>query len=156
MVAAVLMPALTVVVAAAAPASATAVGPNQQFTADVNGHTISPAPINMACFGPVYPGETGHPMAGNYVELLPPSTTAANVGDTGSLGSAVNVSIIYDEGDLVVVVPLGTITAYNTPLAISTSDVFPCDGSGTAAFDPTPTSATARSVDLTVNFLGQP
>lgn len=151
----VLLPALALVTAAA-PASAAAIGPNQHFAADVNGHTTSPAPVNMACFGPVYPGETGHPMAGNYVEVLPAPTSTAVPGYTGSLGDAVSVSIIYDEGDLVVVVPIGTITAYNTPLVIPTSDVFPCYGSGTAVFNPEPTSATARSVDLTVNFIGQP
>lgn len=156
LMAGVLAPALAVVVTAAGPATATAIGPNQGFIPDVNGHTTSPAPITMACFGAVYPGETGHPMAGNYVEVLAPPASTSAAGNTGSLGTGISVSIIYDEGDLVVDVPLGTITAYDTPLAISTSDVFPCYGTGTAVFTPTPTSTSARPAGLTVDFVGQP
>lgn len=156
LVAGALLPALAAAVAVAAPASATAIAPNQYFVADVNGHTTSPAPIAMACFGPVVTGQTGNPMAGQYVEVLAPATNATSLGYTGSLGTAVNVSIIYSAGTVTRVVPVGTITAYDTPLAISTSLVLPCYGSATAVFDPTPTSATAKAADLTVDFIGQP
>ncbi len=153
----VLLPALAAVGAGAAPASATAIGPNQYFVADVNGHVTSPAPVNMACFGPVFPGQTGHPLPGQYVAVLPPSTGATTgVGYTGSLGTAVNVSIVYSQGTVTRIVPVGTVTEYGTKLAISTSLVLPCYGSGTALFDPTPTSSTARAASLTVNFIGQP
>ena len=153
--AAALVPALAAVLATAAPASA-AIGPNQYFVADVNGHVTSPAPIEMSCFGRILPGETGHPMAGQYVEVLPPVTSAGSVGFTGSLGDAVNVAIIYSRGTITVVVPVGTLTDYGVKLAISTSLVLPCSGSGTAVFDPTPTSKTAVAADLTVGFIGQP
>lgn len=155
--AAALVPALAAVLATAAPASATPIGPNQLFVADVNGHVTSPAPIEMGCFGPITPGETGHPLAGQYVAVLPADTSATNnVGFTGSAGVAVNVAIIYNLGDITVVAPVGTLTAYDVKLPIPTTLVLPCAGSGTAAFDPTPTSPTAKSADLTVDFLGQP
>ena len=156
LVAGVLVPALAAVVAGAAPASATAIGPNQYFVADVNGHVTSPAPINMACFGPTFPGQTGNPLPGNYVEVLPPTTSSGSTGYTGSLGDAVNVSIVYSVGTVTHVVPIGTLTSYGTKLAISTSLVFPCWGSGTAVFTPTPTSSTAKAADLGVEFVGQP
>jgi hypothetical protein len=146
-------------VAAAGPASAATtagIGPNQYFVADVNGHVTSPAPISMACFGPVMPGETGHPMAGQYVEVLPATTNAGSIGYTGSLADAVNVAIVYSQGTASHYVPIGTVTAYGMPLAIPTSLVLPCYGSGTAVFDPTPTSPTAVAADLTVSFIGQP
>ena len=154
--AALLAPALVAVVAAAAPASATAIGPDQYFVADVNGHVTGPAPIQMGCFGPIFPGETGHPLAGQYVEVLPPDTAAGSVGFTGSAADAIDVSIIYSQGTITRVVPLGELTSYGTKLAISTGLLLPCSGSATAVFDPTPTSPTAQAADLTVNFVGQP
>lgn len=154
--AALLASALVAVVATAASASATAIGPNQYFVGDVNGRVTSPAPIEMACFGPIYPGQTGHPLAGQYVEVLPPDTTASSIGFTGSAADAIDVSIIYSQGTITRVVPVGQLTSYGTKLAISTALVLPCSGSATAVFDPTPTSPTAKAADLTVDFLSQP
>jgi hypothetical protein len=156
LIAGALLPALAAAVAVAAPASATAIGPNQYFVADINGHVTSPAPIEMACYGPSFPGETGNPLPGQYAEVLPPATNAGAVGYTGSLGTAINVEIIYTQGTITRVVPVGTLTAYGTKLAIPTSLVLPCYGTGTAVFDPTPTSSTAKAADLTVDFIGQP
>jgi hypothetical protein len=154
--AALLAPALLAVVAAAAPASATSIGPNQYFVADLNGHVTSPAPLEMGCFGPISPGETGHPLAGQYVAVLPPDTVSGSVGFTGSAADAIDVSIVYSQGTITHVVPVGQLTSYGTKLAISTALVLPCAGSGTAVFDPTPTSPAAKAADLTVDFIGQP
>lgn len=154
-----LVAAAAVGLAAAAPASAAttaAIGPNQYFVADVDGQVIGPATIQMACFGPVYQGETGHPAAGQYVEVLPPTSTTGSIGYTGSLANAINVAIVYSQDTVSHVVPVGTVTAYGMPVQIPTSLVLPCYGSGTAVFDPTPTSATAKAADLAVNFAGQP
>lgn len=155
-IAAALLPALAATAVIAAPASATAIGPDQTFVADVNGHVTGPAPIEMGCYGPSYQGETGNPLPGQYVEVLPPTTNAGSLGYTGSLGTAVNVDIVYSQGTITRVAVVGTITAYGTPLAIPTSLVLPCYGTGTAVFEPTPTSSTARATDLTVDFIGQP
>ena len=88
--------------------------------------------------------------------MLPANTAAAPVGYTGTLADAISVTIFYDEGDLVVVEPVGTITAYNTPLALSTSLTLPCSGTGPAVFQPTPTSPTAQALDVTLDFNSQP
>jgi hypothetical protein len=148
--------AIVALVAPASPASATVIGPNQHFIGEVNGRTTSPAPIQMGCFGPYTPGETGHPLAGQYVEVLPPVGSASAVGFTGSLGNAIDVSIVYSTGTVTVVSHVGTLTSYGTKLPISTSLVLPCAGAGSAVFDPTPTSPTAVAADLTVDFLAQP
>lgn len=154
--AAALLPALAAAVAVAAPASATAIGPNQYFTADVNGHVTGPAPIEMGCFGPSTTGQTGNPLPGQYVEVLPPATNSTSLGYTGSLGTAISVDLVYTQGTITRVVQVGTLTAYGTPLAIPTSLVLPCYGTGTAVFDPTPTSPTAKAAGLSVDFIGQP
>ncbi len=56
------------------------IGPNQYFAASVNGETgiISPAVIKMACFGPIRPGQMGHPMAGQTVEVFRPVAILIN------------------------------------------------------------------------------
>jgi hypothetical protein len=156
LIAGVLTPALAATVAAAPAASATAIGPNQLFAAQVTGFFPVPGMVAMACYGPTYPNQTGHPMAGQYVEVMPATTASGNIGFTGSLATAINVEFVYSQGAISHVVPIGTLTAYDTKLAIPTSLVLPCWGSGTAVFDPTPTSPTARAADVKINFQGQP
>ncbi len=144
-------------VVAAVPAAAGTIGPNQYFTGDVSGRTASPAPIQMACFGPVYPGETGHPLPGQYAQVDPaPASSTADLGYTGSAGTAVSITLIITSGTIVRVVPLGTATDYGTPVPIPTTLTLPCYGSAQASFSPTPGSATAKSATLTVDFVGQP
>ena len=110
----------------------------------------------MACYGPSTPGQTGHPMGDQYVEVLPPATGSGSVGYTGSLGTAINAEFVYSQGTITHVVPIGTLSTYGTRLALSTSLVLPCWDSGSIVFDPTPTSPTARAADLSVYFQGQP
>ncbi|HEU5334160.1 MAG TPA: hypothetical protein VFU73_15375 [Actinocrinis sp.] len=157
--AAALVPALAAVLVTAAPASATAIGPNQHFVGALGGDSTSPATLEMGCFGPVTPGETGHPLANQFADVLSPSASsgsAAGLGFTGSLAGAVEISIVYARGTIVVVTQIGQVTAYGQQLEIPTSLVLPCFGAGTLVFDPTPTSPTAVPYDLTVNFVGQP
>lgn len=67
-----------VVIPALPAGAANTVGPDQFFTGVVNGvpgNTIVPITIRMACFGPIRPGQTGHPMAGQTLavhQLFPP------------------------------------------------------------------------------------
>ena len=75
--------------------AAVKVGPNQYFTGVINGrngNTATPIPIRMACFGPVKPGETGHPMSGQTLavhELFPPTATQVRWASPGRIrGSA--------------------------------------------------------------------
>src|SRR5450631_1402292 len=61
------------------------VGPNQVFAATVNGQSgvVTPAEIQMACFGPIRPGQTGHPLPGQTVEVFRPEAIVAATGFTG-------------------------------------------------------------------------
>lgn len=157
--AAALVPALAAVFVAAAPASAAAIGPNQHFVGALGGDPSSPATLAMGCFGPITPGETGHPLANQFAEVLAPSVSsgsAVGLGFTGTLADAVDITIVYARGTVVVVTPIGEVTAYGQELEIPTSLVLPCSGAGTLVFSPTPTSATAVPYDLTVDFVGQP
>lgn len=150
--------AFAAVLAAASPAAAGSIGPDQYFAGDVNGHTSSPAPIEMGCFGPVTPGETGHPLAGQYAAVVPPAaaTTNSDVGYTGSAANAVSISLIVTSGDIVRFIPLGSVADYGTKVPIPTTLVLPCYGSAEAVFAPTPSGVGARNATLTVDFIGQP
>jgi hypothetical protein len=101
---------------AAAPASADViipVGPHQYFSGVVNGHTAQ-ATIRMACFGPIRPGQTGHPFTGQTVEaVLDPVPTARDVGFTGSAADAIDVHFPTPVPTLPVV-----LRAYQVPAAI--------------------------------------
>jgi hypothetical protein len=94
--------------------------PDQQFVGLVNGYTQN-ATIRMACFGPVRPGQQGHPFAGQWA--TPQRLTFSYYGVTET---------------------------------IPDSWYFPCYGPGTVVFSPQPTSPTAKSFTVTVNFVGQP
>src|SRR5271165_3243871 len=61
------------------------IGPNQSFVGLVNG-SRSNAVIEMACFGPSQPGEYGHPLAGQTLEVNPVGAVANPVawGFTGT------------------------------------------------------------------------
>ena len=71
-------------------------GPKQYFTGVINGkagNTTTPITIKMACFGPVHPGETGHPMAGQTLavhQLFPPGAVSAGSNPTGTLFKGIN------------------------------------------------------------------
>jgi hypothetical protein len=53
-----------------------AIGPHESFVGDVNG-AISNGVIQMGCFGPVRPGEMGHPLAGQSSEVQGPDLDRA-------------------------------------------------------------------------------
>jgi hypothetical protein len=150
--------AATITAVTATPASAdpiidpAPIGPNQHFYGEVNDHA-GHATIQMGCFGPIYPGQTGHPLAGQTVKVLPaPAPTTSDIGFTGSAAHAIAVRF-------------PTPTAANTPVILRAYAVtapipvtltLPCFGSGTVAFVPDPTSPTAQSATVTVSFVGQP
>jgi hypothetical protein len=140
---------------ATAAQAATPIGPDQYFVGDVNGSSTT-ATIQMGCFGPVVAGETGHPLAGQYVyvsQIFPPVTTN-NVGYTGA-AKAVTVSLVTATGSAAGAT-VGVLTTYDTKLPIPITLTLPCYGSGTAVFAPTPASTTGRAATVAVRFLGQP
>jgi hypothetical protein len=148
--------AAAIVAATAAPVAAAAsttaggpIGPNQYFVGQVNGRTLNAA-IQMACFGPILPGQTGHPLPGQTVAVTQAATTT-NVGYTGSAANSIG-AIIGGTSSTVVIV----LTAYDTPAAIPTTLTLPCAGTGTVLFQPSPNSSTARAATVPVTFVGQP
>jgi hypothetical protein len=145
--------AVTATVAAAGSAAAQdplPIGPNQYFNAQVNGKTANAA-ITVVCPGPVTSTSTGHPIAGQSVEVflvLPPVTPG--LGYTGSaahdidayfgpLSSAANPPVV--------------LTGYFVKFAIPTTLNLPCGGTGAVSFVPTPPSPTARNYVVSVTYL---
>lgn len=139
------------------------IGHNQYFEGLVNGQTgvTSPAVIQMACFGPIRPGQTGHPLAGQTVEVLLPEVILASDGFTGP--TANRIIAFFNAPPPPPVNPSkakGSVTfrRYGTPLAIPTSLVLPCAGTGNVYFVPFPASpiGPARDAVVPVAYEGQP
>lgn len=137
---------------AAAPLAAAAVppiGPNQYFQGHVNG-VATAAVIKVACFGPVTPTSTGHPVPGQTVDAsyVPGPTTLEGIGYTGSAADHLTVDF---GGGPAVGTPV-TITAYDAKVEIPGWLNLPCGGTGKVNFVPTPTSSTARTATVTVTY----
>jgi|SRR5271165_6174590 len=152
-------------VAAALPAGAASkVGPNQFFTGVINGqagNTVTPITIRMACFGPVQPGQTGHPMAGQTLavhQLFPPTTTGGSLGFTGN-DSEIGV-FFHVLPPAVPGAPTATTTPfftwYDVPRPLPTSLTLPCAGTGTVWFTPIPVVPPSRTQGVPVRYVGQP
>ncbi|MFJ6216645.1 hypothetical protein ACIQGZ_25435 [Streptomyces sp. NPDC092296] len=127
------------------------IGPGQYFTGLVNG-SGSGAVIQMACFGPLVVGQTGHPLAGQTVTVLPASASSSSK-DVGYTGSANAVDVVF--GVSASSLPL-TLRTYAVRAAIPTSLTLPCYGTGTVAFVPNPSSPTALPAYVTVTYASQP
>jgi hypothetical protein len=150
--------AATSMVVAAAVASADAVidaapiGPRQYFFGEVNGQA-GHATIKMGCFGPLYRGQHGHPLAGQAVKVLPaPAPTTSDLGFTGSAAHAIDVRF---PTPTVAKVPV-VLRDYAVTAPIPVSLILPCAGSGKVAFVCDPASPTAHTATVTVFFVGQP
>jgi hypothetical protein len=139
------------------------IGPNQLFAASVNGQTggAMRATIRMACFGPIRPGQTGHPMAGQTVEVFRPEVIVAHDGFTGPTANEIAVFFNAPPPS-----PATTPTAsssvtfhrYGVRRAIPTPIFLPCAGQGNVYCAPLPASplGPARSAVVPVNYVGQP
>ena len=129
------------------------IGANQFFVGDVNGLSAN-AVIKTDCVGPI---ATGHPLPNQYVAVLPttPSSSAAGVGFTGSVGNSVNVVLSLPAG-AAPGIALGTLTSYAVHLPIPTKITVPCNGPAAVGFIPAPTSKTAKTgvVDVRLLSLG--
>lgn len=158
-----LVPALAALALAglAAPAASadsippSPVGPNEYFTAYVNPDRAFPGSvptIYVACPGAITPGETGHPMANQYLEahrLFPP-VASASVGFTGA--AATQIDAIFSGEFTALPNPPVVITDFDLLVPIPTTLNLPCGGSGTVSFVPIPTSATARDYAVHVAY----
>lgn len=132
------------------------IGPHQAFTAAVNGQSgvSQPVVIRMACGGPVKPGQTGHPVAGQTVSVLRATTVSNPVGDTGAdshqigafFGAPPPSATSPAAGNL-------NFQRYGTK-TLPVSDLLPCSGSGQVYFVPLPTvPGGQRIVDIPVTYV---
>ena len=147
------------------PAGATSrVGPMQFFTGVINGrdgNTATPITIRMACFGPVRPGQTGHPEGGQTLavhQLFPPRATVGSLGYTGNdseIGVFFNAPPPATTRDRAATTTPAFL-AYDRPRPLPTSLVLPCGGTGTVWFTPIPVIPPSRSANVPVRFVGQP
>ena len=135
-----------------AASAASPVGPKQVFVGLVNGK-LANAEIRVGCFGPVYPGETGHLLPGQSVEVLPAASTGSTAGYTGTKAREVKLSIVLPVSSGVVALSGVVLADYGVPVALPTSWSLPCSGPGVALFLPEPTSKTARSAAVSVSFI---
>jgi hypothetical protein len=131
-----------------------AVGPNMYFTAAVNPGVVTPGTtpvIKVVCPGPIQPGETGHPISGQYVEayaVVPP--TSSIVGFTGS--AAYEIDALFSGATPTTVNPPVVIKDFFVEVPIPTTLNLPCGGSGTVSFVPIPTSSTAKGYAVKVYY----
>ena len=137
-------------------AAGSTIKPHQYFIGLVNGSTGRPEPvaIRMRCFGPVVPGETGHPMAGQTLAVrhVPAS---ANVGMTGADTTSIGVFF----GTLPPASPGASsswvdFTQYGQQ-PLPTSLNLPCGGTENVNFIPLPLTP-SRLYAVPVSFVGQP
>jgi hypothetical protein len=149
------VPAALAVIALAAPAAEAVqdpipVGPDMYFTAQVNGASAK-AVIKVVCPGPVTSTSTGHPISGQTLEVfsvLPPAT--GTIGYTGS--AAHQIDALFTAPSSATDNPPVVLSSFFAPVAIPTTLLLPCGGSGVVSFVPIPTSPTATGVAVTVTF----
>jgi hypothetical protein len=144
----------------AAPAQAIPVGPKQYFTGVINGkpgNTTTPITIKMACFGPIHPGQTGHPMGGQTLavhQLFPPAP-----GSLGYTGTDSKIGVFFTAPPPAAAQANATtpvFTRYDRPQPLPTSLTLPCAGTGTVWFTPIPVVPPSRAATVPVRYVGQP
>ncbi len=140
--------------AAAAVQDPLPVGPDQTFAGQVNGVSTGAA-IRTDCLGPIVVGETGHPLADQYVEAVTAPVTSATAGYTGTSAHQLQVTLATPTSSSVGAL-IGTLNSFYVQLPIPTTLSVPCTGTGLVAFTPAPTSPTARTATVTVTFLSGP
>jgi hypothetical protein len=160
------MPMVALTAAAQTAGAAHEVGPNQYFTGVINGtdgNTVIPIAIQMACFGPLRPGETGHPLGGQTLavhQLFPP-TTMSTVGKTGD-DSTIDVFFgapppaTFQGANAHVSAKTIRFVHYDMTKRLPTSLTLPCGGTGTVWFVPIPVVPPSQSAAVPVEFESQP
>ena len=127
--------------------------PDTAFTGLVNGVSTD-AVIKVGCFGPILPGQTGHPLAGQTVEAESGPSPVSTGGYTGSAANSLVVTIAGSPSGSIIVV--GTLTSFYAPLKIPTALNLPCGGTTTVGFTPSPTSPTAHAAAVQVTLVSGP
>jgi hypothetical protein len=130
------------------------IGPDQFFAGLVNGSSEQ-AVIRMACFGPIRPGQTGHPFAGQTVSVRGPLKSGP--GFTGR-ADEITATLVFPSpvASTGAVVHLASFHSYEAPAEISTAVSFPCAGRGTVISAPVRGGPKAQAAKVSVSFVGQP
>ncbi len=127
------------------------VAPHQFFGGLVNNSdgVGTPAVIKMVCPGPLRPNEKGHPIEGQTIGVFQPEAILRTFGNTGAKGKR----IVAEFGPATSTAAANNVvfTAYGSK-ALPTSLTLPCGGTGTVTFVPLPTSSTAKSTTVKVDF----
>lgn len=144
----------------AVSASGAPVAPKQFFTAAVNGSTGERhrVVVNVACFGAIHPGQTGHPMAGQSVAVHRVFTGTAGttaLGYTGNRATSIGVFFGAPPPGAAPAPTYINLLRYGTK-GIPTSLLLPCAGTGQATFVPLPLDPSEHSIAVPVSFVGQP
>jgi hypothetical protein len=131
--------------------------PKQHFTASVNGSRglSHPVTIRMACFGPIRPGQTGHPMGGQTVAVTRVRAGTNGAGYPGDRGTSIGAFFGAPPPSASSSSSYVRFTEYGSK-PIPTSLELPCSGSGRVSFVPLPVDPTSHDVTVAVTFVGQP
>ena len=159
------VPLFLATVVAPPAGAANKIGPGQYFTGVINGtagNTVVPIPIQMACFGPTTPGETGHPLGGQTLsvhQLFPPAP-ATTLGYTGS-DSTIGVFFgapppSASGGSGAHAATTVTFSHYGKAKALPRALTLPCSGTGTVWFVPIPVIPPSQAQAVPVQFVPQP
>ncbi len=129
------------------------IGTNQSFVGLVN-NSSSNATIEMACFGPSQPGEYGHPLAGQTLEvkLVGPVTSAVPLAFTGTAREIQATYVISNTLEIL----LAEFSSYYVQAPLSTSLTFPCTGTAVIPFAPVEGGPRAHPWNTRVTFVPQP
>ncbi len=131
--------ALAVLHGPPASASSPKIGPNQYYTAAINGSTGQSAPVSIGVFCPGPAAKTGHPLPDQTIAVSVASSASTDVGKTGP--NANSIAAFFgapppapaSAADLAADTNHVVFTHYRT-LPLPHSLVLPCGGSGTVTF----------------------
>ncbi|TMB91665.1 MAG: hypothetical protein E6J45_04935 [Chloroflexi bacterium] len=133
------------------------VKPRQHFTAGINGSpgVPNPATILMACFGPILPGQTGHPFGGQTIAVRKVTRKTPGAGYTGTRATSIGGFFGLPPP---AAPPASTFVSFIRygQQEIPTSLVLPCAGPGQVTFIGLPLDPSERDVAVPVVFVGQP
>jgi hypothetical protein len=127
------------------------VGPDEVFTAFVNGRS-GESVVNVNCDTSAGGTKSGHPAAGQNVEVLAGAVRGpvpASIGFTGSAAKEIGAGVGFSESP----VPPIHLPVYGRLVEIPTSAVVPCDGAGVVTFVPQPNSLNAVQATVKVTFV---
>jgi hypothetical protein len=126
------------------------VGPHQLFAGFVNGRHWG-ATIDMACFGAIRPGQTGHPVAGQTFAVEREVDVPG-----GYTGTAADRIVAFFPPVPSTAPPGVVLRRYGLAEPIPTTLTLPCAGRGIVEFAPAPSRGGARADRVPVSFVGQP